>query len=142
MYLCFLFFLCNNNVIIGHRNTYCHQAAYLQVKVQWPVEERHKLNNCIVPTNMKNTVNSTESNVGFILNLILLDVFMQTRSCFIIIHVKTCLNMCVCVCVCVCVCACVRACVTDLSLLQYYIKLGHTHTHHNCTPFYFCHSKI
>ena len=33
-------------------------------------------------------------------------------------------------------------CVTDPSLLQDNIKLGHTHTHQNCTPFYFCHSKI
>ena len=33
-----------------------------------------------------------------------------------------------------CVCVCVS--VTDPSLLKDNIKLGHTH--HNCTPFYFC----
>ena len=84
-----LLVLYNNNVIIGHRNTYCHQAAYLQVKVQWP-EEHHKLNNCIVPSNMKNTVNSTESiqcRIYFKPSIIL-DVFVQTRSCLNIIHVK------------------------------------------------------
>ena len=45
---------------------------------------------------------------------------------------------------CVCVRVHAHVCVTDPSLLQDYIKLGHTHTHthHNCTPFYFCHSKI
>ena len=37
---------------------------------------------------------------------------------------------------------CVSVCVTDPSLLQDYIKLGHEHTHHNCTPFYFFYSKI